>query len=132
MATSLDSSIDPTDHRIALMQKWAADPALMAQAGLLGSSFEATHLGIKPVLEESHAIHQEGKKKKRNKKSKGSVSGKLKQMSVHEKEFAYQLMMERSGVNHNNQTPGSKKSKKHDQITPVHANEIANDAGASH
>jgi gas vesicle protein len=59
---NLDDSADAvTDHRIALMQKWAADPKLMAQMGVLqddtGDHLSNAHLDVRiPAIEKLRAV----------------------------------------------------------------------------
>ena len=101
---NLDEAVP--DHRVELLQKWMADPKLMAQAGLLGSNSAARnevgdHLGV-DWTKNTHAVHnkehgeklkhwiskasgdgEHSHKKKKNKKNKGKSGEELLKAWLH-------------------------------------------------
>ena len=131
-----DSADAVTDHRIALMQKWAADPKLMAQVGLLQGDADE-HLGVKiPGIDRLRAISRlaprqsktpvthadsdpqmhpmpANDKKKKKKKSKKAASAaihdRLKNMTPNEKVIAYHLLMETHGIHVSDHKPNHQK-----------------------
>jgi hypothetical protein len=112
-----DSADAVTDHRIALMQKWAADPKLMAQVGVLQADLGEMHLGPAARMRtrnEKLAVadaHQPSKTiQKKNKKAK-----KLTKQSLHldlTGQEAMTIIKQQAHANYTMPTEKKKKKKK--------------------